>query len=84
MIATAAMGTASHTWQMTAQGKTTLSHKGLLYAGKVLALTGAKLIEQPQRLAAAKEEFIAQNPGNYRCPIRKEDLPAGREGGFLK
>lgn len=82
MIATAAMGTSSHTWQMTAQGKTALSHEGLLYAGKVLALTGAKLIEQPQLLAAAKEEFMARNQGKYICPFSKEDLPSGREGGF--
>ena len=82
MIATAAMGTPSHTWQMTAQGKTALSHEGLLYAGKVLALTGAKLIEQPRLLTEAKDEFMARNQGSYICPLSKENLPFGREGDF--
>ena len=81
MIATAAMGTASHTWQMTAQGKTLLSHEGVLYAGKVIALTGARLIEEPEILAAAKEEFMARNEGRYICPIYKNSLPNNKTKG---
>lgn len=54
---TCAAGTPEHTWQMVSQGKSSIAHKGLLYAGKVLAGAAIDLLEQPELVAAATEEF---------------------------
>ena len=43
VAATCAGGTPEHTWQMVAQGKSSIAHKGLLYAGKVLAAAAIDL-----------------------------------------
>ena len=54
--ATWAAGTNAHTWQATAQGKSGLAHKGMLFAGKVLAGAAIDLLNDPEKLALAKEE----------------------------
>lgn len=38
-IPTFAAGTALHSWQAVAQGKSSIAHKGMLYAAKIMALT---------------------------------------------
>lgn len=40
-----AAGTALHSWQAVAQGKASIAHKGMLTAAKVMACTGADLLE---------------------------------------
>lgn len=68
--ATAAIGTALHTWQMTAQGLSDFANKGMLRAAEALALTGIRLFENEKALATVKQEFDSfrkQNP--YTCPI---------------
>jgi len=52
-----AVGTVAHTWQATAQGKSSFAHKGMLQAGRVMAATAVALIENAGRLAEAKKEF---------------------------
>jgi aminobenzoyl-glutamate utilization protein B len=72
-VATCAIGTQFHTWQLTAHGKTPLAHKGMLHAAKIMAGAAAALIAAPAALAAAKAahaKALAQTP--YVCPI-----PAG-------
>ncbi len=69
--ATATMGTASHTWQMTAHGNTEIAHKAMLRAGEVMAMTGIRLFEDPELLAKAREEWLEQTGGVYECPIPK-------------
>ncbi len=69
--ATATLGTASHTWQMTAHGNTGIAHKAMLRAGEVLAMTGIRLLEDPAVLAKAREEWLEQTGGVYECPIPK-------------
>ncbi|WP_028973882.1 amidohydrolase [Spirochaeta cellobiosiphila] len=46
-----------HTWQVVAQGKSTLAHKGIIYAAKVLAMTGISLIENHKLVDYAKAEL---------------------------
>ena len=60
-------GSPGHSWQNVSCGKTSIGHKGLLYAGKVLAAVGIHLLQNPQDLAAAQEEF--RTVGEYVCPI---------------
>lgn len=74
VAATCAGGTPEHTWQMVAQGKSSIAHKGLLYAGKVLAAAAIDLLESPELVAAAKEEF-KRKAGDDGCqPLLPPDV----------
>ncbi|MBQ7796758.1 MAG: amidohydrolase [Lachnospiraceae bacterium] len=75
MLASATLGTASHTWQFTAHGNTDMAHKAMLTAGKVLALAAIRLIEDPEKLEKARAEWMAETGGVYVCPIPKEIGP---------
>ena len=60
----------AHSWQAVSIGRTSVAHKAMLFAGKSLALCGARLMADPELLASAKREFdsrIAVTP--YICPI---------------
>ena len=74
-MATAVMGTATHTWQMTAQGKSPIAHKMTLQAGKILALAGLRFCQEPQLVEQAKEELERTTGGKYICPVPKEIGP---------
>lgn len=58
-----------HTWQMTAQACSSIAHKGLLTAGKVLALAAIRTKHRPEVIAAAKAEVLERNGGKYHCPL---------------
>ena len=73
--ATATLGTASHTWQMTAHGNTEIAHKAMLTAGKSLALAGIKMMENPELVKKARDEWMEETGGVYECPIPKEIGP---------
>lgn len=62
-------GTPLHTWQLVSQGKTSIAHKGLLYAGEVLASSAIHLFQNPDLIAEAKKELIQQTKGNYVNPL---------------
>jgi aminobenzoyl-glutamate utilization protein B len=71
-----AWGTGFHSWQMVAQGKTSLAHKGMLLAAKSLAATGVALFGRPDVLEQAARELHAKRGGAaYRCPIPADVLP---------
>lgn len=70
-----ANGTPAHSWQATAQGKTNAMHKSLLTAGKILALTAIKLLENPIILKEAKNEYIKETGGKYICPVSQDTKP---------
>jgi aminobenzoyl-glutamate utilization protein B len=75
-VATCALGTPFHTWQLTAQGKSPMAHKGMIHAAKIMAATARILIEQPATLAAAQEahqRHLARTP--YVCPIPDDVQP---------
>lgn len=70
MVATTAVqGTPAHSWQLTSQSGSVIAHEGLIYAGKVMAYTAAKLILNPELLEKAKEEHKKSVDGAYECPI---------------
>lgn len=76
LAACAAPGTPAHSWQMVAQGKSSLAHKGMLYAVDVLAEAAKRVIDDPSIAAAAREEFIDSTDGKpYSCPIPPEVKP---------
>ena len=74
-VATACLGNVGHTWQMTAQSCSRLSHKGMLAAAKILALSSIRTAERPEVIAAAKEEVSRRNGGRYSCPLPDSVLP---------
>lgn len=71
-----AVGTPGHSWQMVAQGKSSVAKKGMNYAMDVMARTAEKLLENPELIAKAKAEFDEKMGGEkYKCPIPDEIQP---------
>jgi aminobenzoyl-glutamate utilization protein B len=69
-------GTVSHSWQITACGQSPLAHKGFIQAAKIIALTGADILENPSLVADAKAEHQRRLGGeSYHCPIPPEVEP---------
>ncbi|MGN0774672.1 MAG: amidohydrolase, partial [Candidatus Ventricola sp.] len=75
-VAAWAADTPAHTWQAVAIGKSSIAHKAMLYAGKVIGITGALLMRDAELLAQAQEEFHARTAATpYVCPIPKDIRP---------
>ena len=70
--ATWASGNPGHSWQNVAMGKSSVAHKGVLYAAKILAATTADLMTQPELLEKAKAEFAVSAKAGYDCPLGPE------------
>ncbi len=70
------VGTAAHTWQAVACGKSDFAHRGMLYAGQVLAATAVDVCNRPEILAEAWKQ-LKEKTGNqpYHCPIPPEITP---------
>ena len=68
-------GCPGHTWQVVACGKSSLVHKGMVCAGKVLAAAAIDLLTDPELLAAAREEFSKKSASGYVCPIEPGAVP---------
>lgn len=76
VAATCAGGTPEHTWQMVSQGKSSIAHKGLLYAGKVLAAAAIDLLDDPELVKKAAEEFKRKTgPDGYQPLLPREAKP---------
>ncbi|MFT9091658.1 MAG: M20 family metallopeptidase [Gluconacetobacter sp.] len=58
--ATCAIGTALHSWQMTAQGKSSVAHKGMVHVAKVMAATAVDVLSDPELLARARRDHAAR------------------------
>lgn len=75
-VATCAVGTPFHTWQLTAQGKAPAAHKGMTHAAKIIAGTAVDLFEDSEVLQRAIETHrskLEKEP--YDCPISKNVSP---------
>ncbi len=66
-------GAPGHSWQNVSVGRTSIGHKGMLYAAKVIASAAVELYEAPELLAAAKAEFAENTAAGYTCPIPKDE-----------
>lgn len=62
-------GAPGHSWQNVSCGKTTIGHKGLLLAGRVLAAAAIDIIDDPSIAARAKAEFEIAAADGYVSPI---------------
>ena len=73
-VACKAIGTPNHTWLTTAQGKTSIGHKGMLTAGKALALGAVTIFEQDRDeagalMARAKAELMRKTGCRFVAPF---------------
>jgi aminobenzoyl-glutamate utilization protein B len=76
LVATHAIGTPAHSWQITAQGKSPAAHKGMTHAAKAMARCAQMLIADPALLARAQAEHaerLAKTP--YRNPLPADVSP---------
>ena len=75
LIAMQANATPGHSWQQTAQGATSIAHKGLLYGAKVMAASAVLLLQKPEVIEEAKEELLQKTGGKYISPLEPEQQP---------
>ena len=69
-------GTVSHSWQWVASGKSPIAHKGLIYAGKAMAMTALDVIDDPSIAEKARQEHLERLGGErYKCAIPKDVTP---------
>ncbi|MBC5766454.1 M20 family metallopeptidase [Ramlibacter albus] len=75
--ATCILGTPGHSWQLTAQGKLPMAHKGMINAAKAMAGTAVQVLTDPALLARAKADYAARTAKTpYVCPIPDDVQPA--------
>ncbi len=68
--ACSALGTPGHSWQIVAQGRMGIGHKGMLYAAKVMALAAAEFMQRPELVQKARDEFKRRRAAtHYKSPI---------------
>ena len=65
-----ALGVPGHSWGITATGGMSIGHKGMLHAAKAMAITAARLHNDPALLSKAREEYQQLTDGKrYRAPL---------------
>ena len=70
---TAATLSGGHSWMVTACSGSSIGMKGMLRAAKVMAAGAFEMVEHPELLKAAWEEFeAAMGNKKYVCPITDE------------
>ncbi len=71
-----AKGTPNHSWQQTAQSKTTWAYKMMLYTAKTMCATAVEVLEAPEILVQARAEFKKRvEPTGYLCPVPADVKP---------
>ncbi|MBB4009856.1 amidohydrolase [Allorhizobium taibaishanense] len=82
---TCAIGTPFHTWQLVAQGKSALAHKGMITTAKVMAATGRAAFESESLREAALADLVARRKGQpYQSPLPEGAEPPITEMGGRK
>lgn len=72
-VACFALGTSGHSWMGVAQGKSSIAHKGMAAAAKIIARAALDIFENPQLAEEAKADMVkAKNGAEYRSLIPKE------------
>jgi len=73
-----AAGTALHSWQATAQGRSSLAHHGRTNAAASMALIAAELLLHPELIDRAKEDLVLARGGEeYVCLFPDSVTPGG-------
>ena len=75
-VATNPSNISNHTWQATAMGKSSIAHKNMLFAGKVMAAGAIDLINDPDTVAKARAEYETALGGKpFVSPLPKAVKP---------
>lgn len=75
-VATHAIGTPGHSWQITAQGMAPAAHKGMVHAAKVMAGTALDVMSDELLMKRAKQDHQERTAATpYVCPIPPEVQP---------
>jgi aminobenzoyl-glutamate utilization protein B len=75
-VATHAIGTPGHSWQITAQGKSGQAKKGMVHAAKVMAGVAVDALADPSLIARAKADHKARTDVTpYDCPLPTDVKP---------
>src|SRR5262245_27396610 len=75
-VATHAIGTPGHSWQITAQGKSGQAKKGMVHAAKVMAAVAVAALQDPTLITRAKADHKARTDTTpYDCPLPAEVEP---------
>lgn len=70
-------GSTLHSWQWVSVGATSIGHKGMLHAGKVMAATAVDMLKNPELIEKAKVELKQRVGENgYVCPIPEGVMPS--------
>ncbi len=64
-----------HAWPVTACGRHSIGHKGMLYAAKALAISMVDLFADPEQREAIKSEFEEKRGGHIHQPYIPDGLP---------
>ena len=71
-----AMGTPGHHWIQTAQGKSSVCHKGMLLAAAVMACTAIDFLTDPELVRKARENWLERLDGEtYPNPLPADCKP---------
>ena len=68
-------GAPGHSWQNVSCGATSIAHKALLTAGKILGCSVIDLLDNPALLEKARLEFAEKTEGGYLCLIEDGAKP---------
>ena len=75
-VATHAIGTPGHSWQITAQGKSGQAKKGMVHAAKVMAGVAVDALGDPALITRAKADHKARTDVTpYDCPLPADVKP---------
>jgi aminobenzoyl-glutamate utilization protein B len=75
-VATHAIGTPGHSWQITAQGKSGQAKKGMVHAAKVMAAVAAEALGDAALIARAKADHRTRTEAvPYECPLPADVVP---------
>ncbi|NRR04666.1 amidohydrolase [Brevibacillus sp. RS1.1] len=73
-------GSTLHSWQWVSLGATSIAHKGMLHAGKVMASTAIDMLKNPKLIEQAKAELKQRLGGQtYVCPIPEGVMPSAKK-----
>ncbi len=75
LVTMQANATPGHSWQQTAQGATSIAHKGMLFAAKAMAASAIALMESPEVIKEAKEELHRRTKGQYLSLLEPDQKP---------
>ncbi|MEM5775692.1 MAG: peptidase dimerization domain-containing protein, partial [Anaerolineaceae bacterium] len=70
------IATPGHSWAMVAASGSSIGHKGMLHAAKIMALSAIDCFSDPRHLQKARAEYLKSTNGQpYQCPVPAEVKP---------